>query len=158
MKPALKLWLGFGAVAVLAIASRLVVGSSGADWLGVGVFVGVAALILWGWDRVIIRGGAKPSQPPPETSAFAAERLNLARNAAGTSMWDAYVPAGRVLLDERWSAMLGGEARETEMRWRELAYLLHPDDRHAAARLQSDAIFGRSDGYRADFRVRTQSG
>jgi diguanylate cyclase (GGDEF)-like protein/PAS domain S-box-containing protein len=90
--------------------------------------------------------------------AEAKERLQLALEGSGTSLWDTDLCNGEVFLSEGWAEMLGRPRAPTRTTVEELAKIVHPDDLARVRQVQLDAIRGKSTGYAQEHRVRTPSG
>ncbi len=90
--------------------------------------------------------------------AKAKERLQLALEGSGTSLWDTDLCNGEVFLSEGWAEMLGRPRAPTRTTVEELAKIVHPDDLARVRQVQLDAIRGKSTGYAQEHRVRTPSG
>lgn len=86
------------------------------------------------------------------------ERLELALGAANTCTWDNDLVADRLILDSRWSVMLGGEPLPVETTARRLLTIVHPDDRHAALATRRRLDHGHDTDYDVEQRVRTVKG
>ncbi|MEJ8836895.1 PAS domain-containing protein [Ramlibacter sp. AN1133] len=86
------------------------------------------------------------------------ERLHRALEGSGLALWDLDVPAERIYLSATWSAMLGGEPRETHCTAQELLDLVPPED---LARIQEGlelVLGGRSARYAVEHRVHRRDG
>ena len=89
--------------------------------------------------------------------ALAERRLNLALDASQLALWDVDVASGAVYLSEGWSAMLGGEHRETRTTVAELVGRVHPQDARGLAAHFKSLLKSGAD-YSGEYRVRTLSG
>jgi len=85
-------------------------------------------------------------------------RLKLALEASRLALWDYDVASGRVYLDERWSALLGGSGQPTVTGIEELAALVHPEDRGAVRQALRAAFKSESGRYSVEHRVATRDG
>lgn len=81
------------------------------------------------------------------------ERLQLALTAARSSLWDANLLSGRVVLDEHWAALLGQPPRETELTFRDLGALMPADEVAGVRTRLVAAIKGEQPHYIAEHRV-----
>jgi PAS domain S-box-containing protein len=86
------------------------------------------------------------------------DRLELALDSANTCTWDNDFSTGRLLLDARWSVMLGGPAQPTETTPAQLLRLVHPADRQRALAARRHLEASRDTAYDVEQRVRTVRG
>jgi PAS domain S-box-containing protein len=86
------------------------------------------------------------------------ERLSLALDVSGFSLWDYESATGKVFLSQEWSVMLGGEPLETRSTLSELLELAHPDDREKWRCWAKDAISANIPSSRIELRVRNLAG
>jgi diguanylate cyclase (GGDEF)-like protein/PAS domain S-box-containing protein len=86
------------------------------------------------------------------------ERLSLALEGSGQSLFDWDVRANRIYYSAQASAFLGGPAIETSCAPAELRAFVHPDDIDTLLARQKDALMGTTPLYYAEFRMRTVSG
>jgi signal transduction histidine kinase/DNA-binding response OmpR family regulator len=86
------------------------------------------------------------------------ERLQLAVNAAGLALWDWLVVAPDAFLTARWGEMLGTVAVEGTWTMRELANLVHPEDRERVRATVQGLIGGHPGPHIAQYRIRTSQG
>ena len=84
---------------------------------------------------------------------LAQERLNLALDGSGLALWDWGIAHDRVYLSERWSLMLGEEAREVVLSSAQLFDLVHPDDRQRVEGNLIAVLKGQTEFYSTEFRV-----
>lgn len=88
----------------------------------------------------------------------AKERLELALEGSGTSLWDTDLRTGEVYLSEGWSEFLGQSRASTRSTVDALVRLMHPEDLPRIARESMLAVKGVADGYAGENRVRLASG
>ncbi len=85
---------------------------------------------------------------------LAKERLELALEAGATCTWDYDVVRKRVLIDDRWAALIGAQAVAKELPARTLFARLRADDRSNAIKKMRDCLVGRADQLHIEFRAR----
>ena len=86
------------------------------------------------------------------------ERLELALAGADLGLWDAQVPSGREIFDERWCSMLGYQRSEIEPHISSWEKLVHPEDL-SCVRASMDAVLkGEAPVYEAEYRLRHKDG
>jgi diguanylate cyclase (GGDEF)-like protein/PAS domain S-box-containing protein len=90
--------------------------------------------------------------------AEAKERLELALEGSGTSLWDTDLRTGEVYLSEGWAEFLGQPRASTRSTVDALVQLMHPEDLPRIARESMLAVKGVADGYAGENRVRLPSG
>jgi diguanylate cyclase (GGDEF)-like protein/PAS domain S-box-containing protein len=89
---------------------------------------------------------------------LAKERLELALDGSGASLWDLDLRSGRVYLSEGWARLLGRPQASTQVEMAELQRLVHRDD-HAVIREAAFATMkGERDEYAVEHRVRSETG
>ncbi|MEQ1657366.1 MAG: PAS domain-containing protein, partial [Hylemonella sp.] len=93
-----------------------------------------------------------------EALRSSAERLQLAMNAARTSLWDAYPETGRIVLDARWAELVGEQPRETEASFEELAASMPPEEVSGVLAKMLAVLKGEKTDYIAEHRVRHRQG
>jgi PAS domain S-box-containing protein len=87
-----------------------------------------------------------------------AERLALALAGADLALWDARLPSGETMVNQRWFTMLGHAEGEFDPRSSNWVERLHPDDRDAVLAAQQAHIDGVTPAYEATYRLRHKSG
>jgi PAS domain S-box-containing protein len=87
-----------------------------------------------------------------------AERLELALAGADLGLWDWHVPSGKMILNERWSSMLGYAAGEVNPHISSWENLVHPEDAPAVRALLERHMKGETAGYEAEHRLRHKDG
>jgi signal transduction histidine kinase len=87
----------------------------------------------------------------------AKERLDLALKASNVLIWEWDGRRGEMILDGRWSEVLGYHDSAVR-RLEDVKSLFHPEDRPALHRAQVDCMKGVTAEYLAEHRVRTPSG
>ncbi|MCX6360783.1 MAG: SpoIIE family protein phosphatase [Armatimonadetes bacterium] len=85
-------------------------------------------------------------------------QLELALRGADIGVWDLDLRTGRLLLDHRWSAILGFDPGEMPSERKGLAELMEPEDRPAVESALMKHIEGDSPGFEAEFRARAKDG
>ncbi|MBI2289271.1 MAG: PAS domain S-box protein [Betaproteobacteria bacterium] len=92
--------------------------------------------------------------------ALERDRLNLALASSNLAMWECDVLTGRVVLDERWAAMIGEErgGGDTVTTADELLKLISTEDRNRIMAIIKDVLRGRSPDYQYEHQVRTKGG
>ena len=90
--------------------------------------------------------------------AAAKERLQLALDGSGASLWDTDLRTGSVYLSEGWSELLGGPRAPTATTMQALMQGVHPDDLERAVGLSIDAVKGRREDYAEEHRFRAADG
>jgi len=86
-------------------------------------------------------------------TARAKERLDLALSGSRLALWDWDLAADRVYFNESWSAMLGGEPRESTFAGDEVRSWVHESDREVFAAAMGNATKGVSEGFDCEYRV-----
>ena len=86
------------------------------------------------------------------------ERLTLALEASGLSVWDLDVASGQIFQTGGWSEILGGERMPGFSTLDDLVKLVHPDDVEALANAFVATLRGQHSGYVIEHRVRTRTG
>ena len=123
--------------------------------LGALLSVGVGAGLWW---RNETRKHFEDHLQSAELVRDSEERLRLALTAAHQGIYDLNLLTGEVCVSPEYATMLGYDPatfHQTLDKWIEQ---LHPDDRDRVVKAHEDCIGGRSGEYRAEFRLRTQSG
>jgi len=82
------------------------------------------------------------------------QRLRLALDASGISLWDCDVGTGKVYLSEGWAVILGGEPKATFTTVQDLLSIAHPDDSARLMQVGMQALKGDSSSCREQHRVR----
>jgi len=88
----------------------------------------------------------------------AKQRLQLALEASGVSIWDADLRTGRVYLSEGWAKLLGERPGETQTTIAALMALAHPDDLPAVVAASIAVMKGEAEQYSEEHRVRARGG
>lgn len=86
------------------------------------------------------------------------ERLRLALDASGISLWDCEVSTGRVYLSEGWSVTRGGESKATLTTVQDLLSIGHPDDRKLVLKALMETLQRAASSHRVQHRVRNIQG
>ena len=86
------------------------------------------------------------------------ERLELALSGADLGLWDAHVPSGRQLFDERWCSMLGYRIGEIEPHYRSWEGLVNPEDMPGVRASMDSALKGETPLYETEHRLRHKDG
>ena len=90
--------------------------------------------------------------------ARARERLQLALEASGVSIWETDLRTSEVTLSGGWAALVGAQPGETRTTLKDLMALVHPEDLGEVVRLSTEALKGLSEQYSVEHRVRTRAG
>jgi diguanylate cyclase (GGDEF)-like protein/PAS domain S-box-containing protein len=85
--------------------------------------------------------------------ARAKERLDLALSGSSLAIWDWDLKNNKVYFNESWSALLGGEPRESMFSGDEVAAWNHAEDREVFSVAMGNAIKGVSDVIDCEYRV-----
>lgn len=86
------------------------------------------------------------------------EQLSLALEASELALYDGDLINDTIYLNERWSAMLGGDGSATHTNYAGLMNLVHPDDHGEVEKVFRDVLSGRAASYKVEHRVRHASG
>ncbi len=86
------------------------------------------------------------------------ERLELALNAVSDGVWDWDVQAGTFQRSEEWYALTGYTPEELASWEEQQGSIIHPDDYDKIHAQVKRHLAGESERYRAEFRIRHQSG
>jgi PAS domain S-box-containing protein len=86
------------------------------------------------------------------------ERLNLALEGTGVSLWDWTIATGEFNFDRRAMERMGYRVDELDCTIRAWDSLVHSDDRAAVISASDRYLAGRSDLFQAIYRIRTKSG
>ncbi len=89
---------------------------------------------------------------------LAKERLELALEGSGASLWDLDLRSGRVYLSEGWGRLLGRPQASTQAEMAELQGLVHRDDFPAIREAAYATMKGERDAYAVEHRVRSETG
>ena len=89
---------------------------------------------------------------------LAKERLELALEGSGASLWDLDLRTGRIYLSEGWARLLGRPQAPTQVEMAELQRLVHPDDFAAIREAAFATMKGEREEYAVEHRVRSDSG
>jgi PAS domain S-box-containing protein len=91
--------------------------------------------------------------------ALSEERLKLALDGSRIGLWDWNTKTGIVQINDRWAEIVGMAPEELEPITRDTwLRILHPDDAEAAEGALDDHLSGRTEFYRAEFRMRHRDG
>lgn len=88
----------------------------------------------------------------------ARDRLALALDASGLSLWDWDVRRGRVSVDARWYAMLGAAAGPSVIDVQALRHQLHPDDAAQVRAAWRATLAGDPSGFDEELRIQGADG
>jgi diguanylate cyclase (GGDEF)-like protein/PAS domain S-box-containing protein len=88
----------------------------------------------------------------------AKERVELALVGGNLAEWDYDLASRQIYLGGGWAGFLGREPAASVSRDNDLIELVHREDRPAMAASMTGALKGKSAGYTADYRVRTENG
>jgi diguanylate cyclase (GGDEF)-like protein/PAS domain S-box-containing protein len=88
----------------------------------------------------------------------AKERLQLALEGSGASLWDTDLRTGEVYLSEGWSEFLGQRRANTLTTVEALMRMVHPEDLPRVTRQSMQVVKGERDEYAGEHRVRLPSG
>jgi PAS domain S-box-containing protein len=86
------------------------------------------------------------------------QRLDLALDGTGVSLWDWTVGSPEYVFDRRMLERMGYRPDEVELSSAAWDALLHPDDLAIMAAAVEDYVKGRADLFQAIYRIRTKSG
>jgi len=85
-------------------------------------------------------------------------RLELALEGAGLGTWDWDIRTGKLLLNHRWTQMLGYAETEVEPHLRGWQQLVHPEDLPRVMKGVEEHLSGHTPGYETEHRLRHKSG
>jgi len=85
-------------------------------------------------------------------------RLSVALDGASEALWDCDLKTKQTYYSERWSAMLGFSPEEIGNTRDVWDGLVHPDDYDKTLQSLQNHLEGRTEGYQAEFRMRTKDG
>ncbi len=86
------------------------------------------------------------------------ERLRLALLGGDLGTWDWYIQTGTLLLDERWTLMLGYQLDDMEQNIEEWTKLIHPDDKDHVRKNLNDHLSGKTPSYKTEHRIKAKDG
>ena len=86
------------------------------------------------------------------------ERFELALEGADLAAWDWNIKTGEIIFSPRWAEMRGLRPEDVRPHVDSWTSGMHPSDMVHAQKALADHFQGRTDDYRAELRVRTQSG
>ncbi|MGB8856741.1 MAG: EAL domain-containing protein [Burkholderiales bacterium] len=86
------------------------------------------------------------------------EQLSLALEASDLALYDADLINNEIYLNERWSAMLGGDGSPTHTNFAGMIELVHPDERSEVTKVFRDVLAGRIPSFKVEHRVRNATG
>ena len=86
------------------------------------------------------------------------ERLELALRGGDLGLWDCHVPSGKLIFNERWSAMLGYALDEIGRDVSSWQKLVHPDDWPAVHAALDPHLKGETPAYKSEHRLRHKDG
>lgn len=89
---------------------------------------------------------------------LAKERLELALEGSGASLWDLDLRSGLVYLSEGWARLLGRPQAPTQVEMAELQSLVHRDDFAAIREAAFATMKGEREEYAVEHRVRSETG
>ena len=93
-----------------------------------------------------------------ENMMQSSQRMQLALEGASLGLWDWHVPSGKVLLNERWYAMLGYKPDDIEPTMAAFESLMHSDDKAHFFNLLERHFNGETTVMHVEFRMRHQRG
>jgi diguanylate cyclase (GGDEF)-like protein/PAS domain S-box-containing protein len=105
------------------------------------------------WEALLYQVSAALTKAE-ETS----EQLSLALEASELALYDVDMVHDKIYLNERWSAMLGGNGLPTHTCLAELMDTVHSDDRSNVEKFFHDVLIGRSESYKVEHRVKNAAG
>ncbi len=85
-------------------------------------------------------------------------QLEMAVRGSDVGIWDLDLRTGKLIVDERWSAILGFASGEMPLERKGLAELMEPEDRPAVELALKKHIEGDSPGFEGEFRARAKDG
>jgi len=88
----------------------------------------------------------------------AEQRYRFAIEGADLGTWDLHLPTGAMVLNERYSTMLGYRPGEIEPRYEAWASLVHPEDATRVANEFAAHLHGESAVFESEYRMRHRSG
>jgi PAS domain S-box-containing protein len=86
------------------------------------------------------------------------ERFELALEGADLAAWDWNIKTGEVIFSPRWAEMRGLRPEDVRPHVESWTSSMHPEDLPRVQKALADHFRGRTEDYRAELRVRTQSG
>ena len=86
------------------------------------------------------------------------ERLSLALEGTGLGTWDHNYRTGKIVRNERWAVILGYTLDEIKPSLDFWKNLIHPDDTQQVMELMVDCEEGKTNDFRAEYRMRVKSG
>ena len=86
------------------------------------------------------------------------ERQRLVLDAASSGVVDADLVTGHIYVGDNWARMLGYERHEIDLDLESFATLIHPDDIPLVQEKFEEHVFGLSQQFIAEYRLRTRSG
>lgn len=93
-----------------------------------------------------------------ETLEKSEKRLSFVLEGSQLGFWDWDLKTDEVRRNERWASMLGYALEDIEFTTKQWKDFVHIDDLEDAWRAIEDNLEGRSDMYRAEYRMRTKDG
>jgi len=93
-----------------------------------------------------------------EELAYAKDRLQLALEGSGASLWDTDLRTGNVYLSEGWAGFLGQPRAPTATTMQALMQGVHSDDLERAVELSVQVVKGEREEYAEEHRYRTADG
>jgi sigma-B regulation protein RsbU (phosphoserine phosphatase) len=85
-------------------------------------------------------------------------QLEMALRGADVGIWDLDLRTGNLVVDERWSEILGYAPGEIPSERKGLAELMEPEDRPDVERALKEHMEGNSPGFAVEFRARAKDG
>ena len=86
------------------------------------------------------------------------QRLELALSATQLGLWDRDIPSGKLLVDDRWAAILGFRPDELEPLTQAWLDRVYPEDLPAVQKAMDDLLAGLIPRYAAEFRMKAKDG
>jgi PAS domain S-box-containing protein len=86
------------------------------------------------------------------------ERLEFVIEGSQLGYWDWNIQTGKVHRNAQWAGMLGYTLEEIELNVKQWSDLQHPDDMAYTWQSITDHLEGRTQAYRAEYRMRAKSG
>ncbi|MGQ0762150.1 MAG: PAS domain S-box protein [Acidobacteriota bacterium] len=124
--------------------------------LSVATIIGLTILISW--TALVLSRAETKSIKAEAAVQKSEERLSLAMNASGLSVWDADFSTGNVYMSEGWSAMLGDEPKELHTTAKDLQELVYPGDAEKLWELIWQNVREETAGFGNELRVLNKRG
>jgi len=84
-------------------------------------------------------------------------RLRMALDATSEGVWDRNLETGEVYYGENWARLLGYTSKEVVENNLRFDNLIHPEDKQKTLALIQEHLDGKTERYRAEFRLRTSA-